>query len=203
MKRLFITTTILLITGCGLGKTSKSGRKADETDNNIWGSWKTDCIDNSGIKELGKTKRAVVFNNLGDFDRIEYLYMGDQCSDRSLTITVSGTYAVKGNVTEDSEAQKLNLTVDRVKVYPHTKDAADLLNKMNACGIDNWKRKSEEDITGKNCSGYKLREGDVIFDIYMIDENDLYLGTKFSFSSPTDSDRRPKNVNDEIVYKKQ
>lgn len=198
---ILITLSLFFVTGCGIFDTKDKGKKIQQNDSEIAGKWQSNCVGAETL-ELTHTQREYNFNAIGDFDKTERFYANKSCSNPGFTYQISGTYAALGSHHDNNEIKQVNFTVDKAVVTVNSKGAVDLLNDASLCGKSDWAVGSETDITGKNCAGFSVKKGDVVFDVYDLQDGNLYFGQKFFFLSSDDADSRPDSISEDVVFKR-
>jgi hypothetical protein len=194
-----------LVAGTMLGCGSKEAKKAGEqvnTDPALWGVWESECQANTFL-DITQTVRSTEFSALGAFSKSETFYWGQDCAqDKGMTVYAAGEYEVRGAVEGQDDLTKLNLTVEESTATLHTDDAVSWANDLELCDIDDWRKDETRNILKKDCL-LSLNKGDVIFDVYKVDDEKLYFGNTITFLSENDADDRPSEVQTDVVYKKQ
>lgn len=204
MNKVWIkTVTVFLVTimavSCDAFKTKSKGKKIDQTTTALAGDWQTDCVA-ADVLEMTRVRRQFVFSAVGDFEKKEYYYKDDACTNLELTYAVSGTYDAVGEGKDYTKLTNINFTISNSRIMVNSDGLIDTLKTLSLCDKSDWVVSKEIDITGVSCAGYTTKKGDVIFDVFTLNDKALRLGQKFIFLSDDDADDRPKNVVSEIVY---
>lgn len=187
--------SVVLLSGCGALKRDNNEDDSspnDQRDLKLIGSWERGC-ERADI--LGLQSRKVKLNfDLGlGFFREQTIFAKDVCADERIVEKQTGTYAKVGDAQGVEGAYQINFTVKNAFVTPRSDQAADDLNKVKYCGLDNWKNDVEQKITNVPCkSGYN--EGQVLFDIYKLDENNLQLGQAGFLLDGSNNNARPATL---------
>jgi hypothetical protein len=198
--------TILI--SCGLALTSIScgnifrGRgdaKMEQQDAALAHSWKASCA-KADVLELTHTRRKIRLGVLGNFDRFEHFYGSDACNDSQMEYKVSGTYATLGENKDNSDVKNINFTVNKATIKVTSKATVDVMNRLKLCEISDWKLNEEVNITNKKCTGFSVKRGDVIFDVYEVKDKSLYFGKKLFFLSGDNAADRPNEVATDVEY---
>ncbi|MFW7379686.1 MAG: hypothetical protein ACOH5I_12815 [Oligoflexus sp.] len=214
MRNLKSSKKSLLVAGLFLGTMSLPMACSDDDDDNVpdeiqqtgdvaelEGTWVSDCLANS-ILDLSHTRRQYEFGLSRSFAKIEFLYDDDACSNQLIEYRVEGNYRTD-RTNEELEGKPINFEITKASLTPGNETAADLLNGINFCDIE-WAAAQTVDITNKDCMGFSVREGETIFELYKIrDDNQLYFGQNFLFLQQTDSAERPTELDEEVVYRHQ
>jgi hypothetical protein len=194
-----------LATSCGSvgDDDKKSGKKIEETDTDLAGEWENSCT-KADLFGINYNKTEVKFSPVGDFERETTLYSDEGCATPVGKMKETGTYAALGSSATVDGARDLNLTVSGAKLTAITQDAADKLNTARYCGVTNWTAGQEVDVLGKECLGLTRNNGDVVFDIYRVDQDNkrLTLGKPSLFFDKQRADARPEKLDDTNTYSK-
>jgi hypothetical protein len=193
------------LTACGsMGNDDDEGRKGGEVENELVGDWVSSCENQGplGIIDLVSVKHEMNFGLVpGDVEKKVHRFSDKDCMTALYDETIVASYGVVGDATE-AGAQNLNITVHKVTVMPHTGGAAKL-NDVRFCDATDWADGVQKDVTGKSCDGKALAEGAVIFDIYDVDGNNLFLGADSFFENGSSPDARPAKLDREHPLLKQ
>jgi hypothetical protein len=181
------------VAGCGAFETKKKGGKADEIETELTGTWRQECI-GVDFLEIANKKDAYTFSALGDFERKLELYSGDNCEDLQGTLRSSGTYSVVGDAEDVDDAQNLNFTVREMTLEPESDDLARALSAAKYCGVKDWSVDKEVSLVSRDCAGESVDEGEVVFDIYNVEDDVLYLGNANKWFDKTDASDRPDEL---------
>jgi hypothetical protein len=97
----------------------------------------------------------------------------------------------KVNTIDGVEVKQINFTYHSLTLTPMTADRAEDLNTSVYCGYDDWQAEEPKDLLGQdNCMDHNVN--DVIYDIYLVSEEDLFLGE----TAATSAENRPERLND-------
>lgn len=193
------------LSGCGAFDTEKKGSKAGENEPELTGSWKSGCMTADFLKLTHETT-TLTYSVLGDFDRVVMLHADDQCASPSVEFKVVGTYDAVGEAQSvEGGAENINYTVHEARLAAKSDDAAKLLSAAKYCGVTDWKVDEEVDIAGKDCLGESLDKGEVVFDIFRLqdDGKTLLVGDTLLWFDATDADDRPTQLATDYPYTKQ
>lgn len=195
--------SLFLLTGCGsLNKDNNedSNSPVDQRDTSLIGSWERGC---EKFDLLGLQSHKVKLNfdiGLG-FYREQTIFAKDQCSDERIVEKQTGTYGKVGDAQGVEGGRQINFTVKDAFVTPRNDQAAKDLNDAKYCNLTNWQNGVEQKVTGVNCrSGYS--EGQVLFDIYKVDGNNLQLGQAGFLLDGSTSTTRPTSIDTARPYVK-
>lgn len=180
--------------GCGAKSTSESGRKADEIDTNLAGSWQTAC-NSADWLGMVKSQSTYGFSAVGDFDKSSSYYT-DNCVQSSFEVALKGTTSSLGDSKSVAGAKDINFTITTATLTSKTDNATTLLNAGTGyCGKKDWKTGEKTDILGKDCAGGSYKNGAVIFDVYKIEKSILTLGKSgMIWGTKKAADQRPTEL---------
>ena len=190
------------VTGCGAFKTKNHGQKAQETDNALSGVWNGTCTKADWLG-ISHQKAQLTFGALGDFDQTTTLYSDAGCTQPVAALTEHGTYASLGASKTAQNANDINFTTTAYSVTPKSDDAVKLMNGASYCGVNNWANGQATDVLGKTCLGQTYANGDVTFDVYHVDNNQLTLGKSSLFLTKSSASTRPSQLDSSNVFTKQ
>ncbi len=203
-SRKILAQTIIaasITSGCGVFSSEKSGKKLEENDRKLAGEWQGACTkqDWFGFAYQQQTLR---FSSVGDFDRATAMYSDQQCREAVGTLEEHGTYAALGESKTAKGAHDINFTISSATVRPQSTSAAGEFNSKQYCGFDNWQRDQPKDVLGRECAGVKHPNGEVVYDIYRLENEDkrLLTGKGSIFFCADDAASRPTKLNDEQTY---
>jgi hypothetical protein len=198
-----IAVLAALATGCGGFDTKDKGKKGSENDAALTGTWETGCLAADAL-ELAHKQSTLIFSAVGDFDRISVLHANEACSSPAVEVAVHGTYDVVGEAEGvEGGADNLNFTIHSATATPKSEDAVRLLSAAKYCGLADWSVDKEVDVAGKECLGERVDQGQVVFDIYRIDDTKLLIGDTLNWFDNTDAKERPTELAADRPYVKQ
>ncbi len=202
-RKMLVHTLVVasLSSGCGAFSSKKSGKKLEENDQQLAGEWLGKCLKKDWFG-FSYQQQKLNFSSIGDFDRATMIYSDQACKDAVGTLEEHGTYAVLGDSPAASGARDINMTITSATVKPQNNKATDEYNNKKYCGIDNWQLDQSQDVLGKACDGVSHPNGEVIFDIYRLeDENKgLKTGKSSILFGGNDAASRPTKLNEDQVY---
>lgn len=202
IKTLALGASFVMVAACGAFDTKDSGRKADEVDSELNGTWSSACLDTSFVG-LTQSRETFAFSGLADFDKTTEIFT-DACNTQAASLLVTGTYAKTGDADVVDGAKNINFTITGAALTPKTDDTARLLNRASYCGVTDWARDQEVDILGKDCAGESYANGDVVFDIYKVGDEELRFGQSgLIFFDGSNASDRPRELSDERIFSKQ
>ena len=201
---LIFLTIVPITAGCGMFSTKNKGEKARENDNALTGQWRNGC---SKLDWLGFAyhQETLKFSAIGDCDRVTTLFSDSSCTNATATLSERGTYASLGASRVAAGAQDINFTVTQATVTADSDDAVSLLNNASYCGISTWQKNQAVDVMGKTCDGSNHPKGEVIFDVYRVDNDSkrLETGKGTLFVDKSDANSRPGKLDDAHPYLRQ
>jgi hypothetical protein len=205
-KRMLMTQTILVATlagGCGMFKTEKSGKKLQENDRNLAGEWEGSCIQQDWLG-FAYQQQALKFSSIGDFDRTTSFFSDQLCQESVGILGEHGTYASLGESKALAGAADINLTISAATVRPQTTESAEDFNQKEYCGFNDWQRDQVRDVLGRDCDGVSHANGEVVFDIYRLDNDGALLvtGKGSIFESGSVASSRPSSLNEKQPFKR-
>ncbi len=201
MKSIMTIACIALLSGCGSDKTADKAAKMRLSDSDIAGGWKSNCAA-ADILGLAFVQKEFNSSILGDFDKTERYSANNDCTDVGLKYHVVGTYAAFDSDVETGEVTRINFTIDRAMLTVGSEAILKVLNGTNFCGKSDWVLNKEVGITGLDCPGFTVNQGDVIFDVYQVKNDRLYFGQKLFMLSDDDASSRPESVGTDVIYQK-
>lgn len=195
--------SLLVLTGCGAMKKDNNednNGSAFRGDTALLGSWERGC---EKADWLGLVSHKIKLNfdiSLG-FYREQTLFADGNCADERVVEKQTGSYTKIGDAAGIDKGYQINFTIKDAYVTPRSDAAAADLNKAKYCNLTNWANGVEQKVTGVDCkSGYK--EGQVLFDIYKVDGNNLQLGQAGFLLDGSTSDARPTTLDTARPYVK-
>lgn len=188
--------------GCGDAvDTTDDGNLPPATPAELRGRWQSDCVDaNSSF--FPKVQREYAFNTLGDFDRVESFYGDADCTRLLATYKVIGTVAA-GEPSDDPALKLIDFTVNDASLELNDLELLSALNSQQFCGRSDWKLGEQAPLLGSNsnCAGFRLEKGSELFDIYSVENGELYLGQPRLFLVPGPSGR-PQQLNKQLPLRR-
>ncbi len=202
MRTSLLLTATILLSGCGAFETDKKGQKADQVDQGLTGRWSTSCLER-GFIFTNYQRDELSFSAVGDFEKKAVQHVDSGCQTEALSKTVSGTYDELDAVDGIAGGKAINFTVRDVVITPHTDEATKNLNDSSTCGLTNWVIHKSTSVLGKNC-GETFQDGAVIFDVYKLDQDTVWLGKSFLLFDDKDApEDRPTTLEQDRPYRKQ
>jgi hypothetical protein len=195
-----ICALALGLMSCGKMMKGKSDKKMAQQDSALAHSWKAECA-SADVLQLTHTRRKISLNMLGNFDKTESFYGSAGCDKSYLNYKVSGTYATLGPSAHNADINSVNFTINKATITVFNQGTVEVMNRLEFCGKKDWKVSDEINVTNKKCKGLAVKRGDVIFDVYEVKDNTLFLGKKFFFLSTDEAPSdRPDSVASEVPY---
>jgi len=196
-----LVTIGILTSACGAFSTKNKGQKTQENDRQLAGQWQDSCTKKDW---LGFTyqRQTFQFSAIGDFDRTTTLYSDEGCATALSTLLEHGTYASLGESAAAPGARDINLTITEASLKPQTDDGAKLLNDVSYCDVTTWERDKDVSVLGKNCAGTTHPSGEVVFDLYRIENEGKHLvtGKGSLWVDKSEASSRPESLDLEHVY---
>ena len=205
MKTVFKISIVFIVaagltTGCGALKTSKKNQKADQTVMELSGQWESTC-QKQGWFDFTQALESYTFSALGDFETKTTAYR-DDCKNADHVVEIGGTYDSLGNAVDTPNAKSINFTVSSASMTPKSDVAVKMLNALKYCAVADWAVDKKVDILNKDCVGINYKTGQVIFDIYRLNSNQLQLGRKmFPFAGEAAA-TRPGKIDESRIFTK-
>jgi hypothetical protein len=170
-------------------------------------AWQSACTPATAAPatELGmsNSRRTVALTSTGTFEKTENFFAKGCDESAALTYKVNGTYAMLGENPSNTTVKNIDFTVDSASISVSDAATAEKMNAAGFCGISDWKVDTATDITGKDCKGFTVAKGDVLMDVYKIEnDNTLYFGRQFNFAATEDTKTRPESVSEAAPYTK-
>lgn len=195
--------SLVVLAGCGrIDKkdSEKTNTPADQRDLSLVGAWERGC-ESVDLLGLQSHKIRLDFNAGFGFSREQTLFAGSTCADERIVEKQVGTYGRVGDAKDIPGAHQINFTIKDAYVTPRNDQGVADLNKVKYCGIADWAVGVERKVTNIACkSGFN--EGQVLFDVYKVEQNSLQLGQAgFLLDGSTDS-ARPTALNTAKPYVK-
>lgn len=198
LKHALAVTSVLALGGCGLSEDSKDNVTNPDLPDLV-GTWQSNCAE-AAVLDLAQTVKSLEFEGVSGYLKREAFFADGTCAQPGLEQITTGTYTLEGKLESDQSLEKINFNVDSVTLTPRSDQMVTTLETANFCGVTDWTKDIATDITGKECLGVSSDKGDVIFDVYRLQGNELRLSEKFLFLAPDSGDERPTSVSNELVY---
>lgn len=192
------------VVSCGRNKTQSKGEKLRQNDFSLDGTWRNEC---TKFDWLGLTheKTTFKFSSLGDFDKVTTIYSDEACTVGAAQLVERGTYASLDKAPNVPEATDINFTLVAANLTVTNEDTAKLVNTASYCEFSKWSVGATVDVLGKKCLGQSHTSGDVVFDIYRLDNTKKHLtfGKNQIFLDNNTAASRPDRLNSERVFTKE
>lgn len=197
---------VLVLTACGSSKSTKDVADNIGDHNELAGAWQGDCHAPNFLADLlkgGYTQVRYDFGNIqNSFKRSLTAFNNKNCDQSWFTYDIAGHYDVVTTAAPVDGGKSINITVEKVSITPKVGDAVDLLNAASLCGAKDWQINKEKVVTDKDCGGLKVSTGQVIADIYKVDNTKLMVGASSFFDNGLDAGNRPTKLDQDQVYTK-
>lgn len=90
------------------------------------------------------------------------------------------------------ESNQLNLKTDKVTYTALSDEVTEALNMIQYCGLNDWKTKSEANVTGQICDDFQqLATGQIFFQIFQKTEDQIRFGKLTSKQDGRSENQRP------------
>ena len=193
----------LTLSSCGMFSTKGSGKKMEQNSSALAATWDLGCSKFDFMGFLGN-KDALVFSAIGDFERTNILYDDAKCTTEFGRFDTKGTYAALGNSANTTDGTRdINLTVSGFDFTVLTDTLANALNAAKFCGMDNWAVNQKVNLLGVDCATGKVGPGDVVYEIYRIDQSSLFLSDQLGVVGQRAAASRPAQLDMSRPYVKQ
>lgn len=202
-KLFMVLVSAAAITGCGIGERSKEARKDAENKWELSGEYSNRCHAPTIVNAILKddfAKETYDYNVTGTFTQSYALHEDAACSQLKLTRSIGGKYEIVGDSDKVAEAKMVNLTINSATLTPGSDAVAVELNDDKYCGITDWKSGVASNILDKDCGGLTVRNGEVIFDIYKVQDNTLYMGKTSFFRNGSSGSTRPEALDTDLFF---
>jgi hypothetical protein len=210
-KILFFVTisSLAFAVGCG-NKTpqqladqiqGKSNQTRDQLG--ISGDWQSECSKAALFGNFKSQSERYHFGDDGTFQKKFYFYSDDTCHDPSFVRQEDGTLKFQGKSTP-KEGLTTDFSFTEVSIVPDNQSAVSELNTLNYCGVNTYAVGQASNVTAQSsnalCIGVKHARRTTYDMLKLIDDNHLALGND---AQEEDVNKRPQNVNTNLVFTKQ
>jgi hypothetical protein len=157
-------------------------------------TFETNCL-TRGALDLKSSTREIAFTDASSFVKKESYFLGDDCGvSPYLNYRVTGTYSEAVVDSAAARIHSIDYTVSDAFLTPTNETQVVSFNTTSFCGKTDWALDTEVSIVGLSCTGFTVKAGDVIPDVYAQEDNTIYFGESFSLllngsSRPTGLDR--------------
>jgi hypothetical protein len=203
MKTTIVLMSSMLLASCGVfEKTKKEAKKVAKSDPALVGTWNTDCIDTS-VLELTHGQKEVIFDLKGTFTKKEYLFDDEGCQNKAAVYEVDGDYKDQGKNKDNGDVKDIDFKMTEAHFTAYSETLVKAMNLTKFCGISDWKKGAKRDIMGEECIGYPVPEkGDDVYDVYRVEDKELFFGGNFLFLSDLEPTERPEDIDPNLAYDK-
>ena len=167
------------------------------TSTELEGTWNTGCVnrDETGDENDESSSDTFIYtSNSVAYSGIKY--NGLNCAEEETRRAVNYTFTI-GTVVSDSspDVKKIDKTVLSFKMMLKLDTVVNRFNTDSVCGLTDWTKDSEKDITGLTCviGNNTISTSGISYDIYKLDTisspNRLYVGDENTGDGSTDASR--------------
>ena len=189
-----------LVPACGALQTKNKNQKASQTVMSLNGQWESPCQKQDWF-DFSQAIERYTFSALGDFEAKNEIFR-DDCKTADNVVELAGTYASLGKDASAPDAKDINFTVSTATMIPKSDVAVKMLNAMKYCSVQDWTLDKKVDILNKECVGINYKNGEVVFNIYRQNSDQLYLGRKMFPLAADSASARPNKVDEERIFAK-
>ena len=187
-----------LMTNCGTLKTKEKNQKAAQTVMALSGEWNSSCHKQQWF-DFTQVTETYKFSALGDFEK-ELAISKNDCATTDILLLTGGTYDALGDDKNAPEAKDINFTINQASLTPKSARAVKMLNSMKYCSISDWAEAKRQDILGRACALMDYAKGEVSFDIYRQEGNQLLFGQKMFLLTKDAAGNRPNKLDEQHVF---
>jgi hypothetical protein len=201
-----LALTVAFTTGCA--KTADEVR--DDIDReaqqlSVNDMWLAPC-ENAKLDWIGVSSKVERYEFGASLTKWTILFEEDSCSTPSIEIAETGDYNI-GNKTA-TEAYILDLNYRNVSVKALNEAGRDLLNTVQACGINDWAVGQGRDVTHATNDGAVLgrcwtKAPRQLFDIVRVSGDNLQFGYEENGLDKSVPEKRPTRVENSVVFVRQ
>jgi hypothetical protein len=205
MKRFFAIgglVSALFLSSCGMFSTKETGKKAEQNSSDLAATWELGCVKLDFLGFLGH-KEELSFSAVGDFQRKKRVYDNANCETEVGSFNTTGTYAVLGATASTNDGTRdINLTLNTFDVTVSTDSLVKAMNEAKFCGLDNWAVNQKVNLLGLDCAIGKVSRGDVVYEIFLVDNNILYFSDQLGVVGHRVASSRPEKLDMSRPYVK-
>ncbi|MES2744239.1 MAG: hypothetical protein EOP04_10970 [Proteobacteria bacterium] len=163
-------------------------------------TFESTCLE-TRLLDMMSTTRRMVFGAAGELSKTETFFLGDDCgSDPYLVYESSGSYSDLGPNSDLVGTNNLDFAIQSTSLTPLTELLVVSFNTRGYCGKTDWAVDKKVDVTGLSCEGLSLNTATQVSDIYVVEDDILYLGSTFNYDSAKDA-VRPTSVDRDVTYR--
>lgn len=185
---------IWLLIGCGDDSSSSAAKLVDDA---FLGTWRTSCMVDGEISQ-----RVIRVHTDGQMRLVHSVYYDKLCTVIGTDATLMTSYEL---VDMTTSPYKINYTVDSYTLTIRSESFVDYANTNKFFGYTNWAVGVTKDVAGKSpATGDVPYEavGDVMYGVYKIKANELYVGDTETLDGTTEA-KRPIVINEDLVFTKE
>ena len=129
-------------------------------------------------------------------------YNDSRCSDLKTVSRTILTYTIPGAAASPAGAMKMDLMPQaRMRTY-NTSAAVDAANHAAACGITNWVKDQEADVTLSAFCGLTGSTSAPLYTIYLLDSGTLTFGADGNATFSSSESTRPTTLDTNYIFSK-
>jgi len=204
MRNIFIRAGVISLIGLSAAScsTKDRGKKVEQNSTELAGTWDLGCSERDFMGFTG-IKEKLGFSFIGDYERSIRLHDDTSCKTEVGRFDIKGTYAVLGATANTNDGTRdINLTLAGFDFTALTDSLASVLNAQNFCGRSNWVINQTVSLLGSDCAIGKVNRGDVMYDIFLIDNKSLFFSDKIDVIGFRPSLTRPEKLDTSHPYVK-
>ncbi len=197
---------LLALPACGSSNSSKDVVDDASARTELQGTWTDACHAPNRLADVLKTGFAQDRYEFGllqnRFTRTLSVYSDAACSKPGFTETIEGGYTVIGDGPDIDGGRPINYTLTKATINPQTAAAVDALNVVSYCGVKDWALNQAKEVTNKTCALQQFKNGDVVFDIFRVENKQLTMGKTSFFADGSSGQARPTERNKDLAFTK-
>lgn len=150
--------------------------------------------------DMQAATHQIAFDDANGYSTKDAFFLGDTCGvSPYMTLETKGTYVDGGKQPENAGIANIDFTVTEAYLTLHTERILTTFNANAYCGKNDWKLDEKVSLATVNCDFVPNHIGSTINDIYSIEEESLYFGSKLALT-PKAGEARPASVDRDIKY---
>lgn len=163
------------------------------TELNVNDQWAAAC-GNVPLDIFGLSSQIEEYDIGASISRTTTLFHEDNCATPVIRVTENGSYEVGDKVPGDSYV--FNVQYNSVSITPVNEDGKNILNTVQACGINDWAVGQTRDVTTASSDDPVLarcwtKTPRQIFDIVQVSGDQLKFGLVKDGKDKTSQEKRP------------
>ncbi|RZA26317.1 MAG: hypothetical protein EOP10_04070 [Proteobacteria bacterium] len=163
-------------------------------------TFESTCLE-TRLLDMMSTTRRLVFGAAGELSKTETFFLGDDCGTSPYLVYEStGTYSDKGPNSDLVGSNNIDFAIQSTSLTPLSELLVVSFNTRQYCGKKDWVLDQKVDVTGLSCDSLSLNTATQAADIYVVEDDVLYLGSTFNYDSAKDA-TRPTSVDRDVSYR--